>query len=143
VPTPDPDELIGRWSLTRRLHDRTTDQRGRVHGTLELSLGRDGVSWWEQGTLHWAGVTRPVSRRLHLEPGPDGWLVRFSDGRVFHPWRPGEPVEHPCRADLYRGIVVVSPDRQELRTLWDVTGPAKDQRLLTRCRRIDDPGRAD
>jgi len=45
----------------------------------------------------------------------------------------GAPLVHPCRADLYRGVVSV--DRAQLRVLWDVTGPGKDVRLFTRCRR--------
>ena len=66
-----------------------------------------------------------------LQRDDGAWQVRFADGRPFHPWRPGVWVDHPCNADLYRGLVDASPDR--LRILWDVVGPTKDQRLFTRC----------
>ena len=35
--------------------------------------------------------------------------------------------------------MLVDRDATRLRTLWDVTGPAKDQRLLTRCLRSRSP----
>ena len=66
-------------------------------------------------------------------PDGSGWLVCFDDGRPFHRWQPGAPITHPCRADVYRGVV--SADPAELRVLWDVSGPGKDVRLFTRCRR--------
>lgn len=129
----EPTTLIGRWRLQRRIRDRRQGVFGRVAG--ELVIRRDGADlrWDERGTLSWAGATLPVWRYLLLSEDGDGWSVFFSDGRPFHPWRPGTVVEHPCRQDVYRGLVSVSPP--ELRTLWDVTGPAKDLRILTRCLR--------
>ncbi len=56
--------------------------------------------------------------------------MTFADGRLFHPWRPDEQVEHPCGDDLYVGRVEVVGPR--MRTTWRVTGPAKDQLLQTR-----------
>jgi hypothetical protein len=129
--TLQPPDLLGRWRLHRRLVDRRLRRSGSVVG--ELSVVADGadVAWREQGTLSWDGREVSVSRILRLRRVDDGWHVYFADGRPFHPWRPGEVVEHPCRADLYRGLIDATRDR--LRTLWDVTGPGKDQRILTRC----------
>jgi hypothetical protein len=62
--------------------------------------------------------------------------VLFEDGRRFHPWRPGEQVVHPCAADLYDGWVVLDRGGARLRTLWDVHGPTKHQRLITRFTRL-------
>jgi hypothetical protein len=98
-----------------------------------LAADGAGISWREEGVLVWNGTTVPVSRVLRLTEDESGWQVRFEDGRPFHPWRPGTVVEHPCRDDLYRGLIDASPAR--LRILWDVTGPSKDQRILTRCAR--------
>jgi uncharacterized protein DUF6314 len=133
VPVVDPRSLLGDWRLDRRVVDRRAGLFGTVHGTL--SLVEDGalISWREHGTLHWNGADHPITRELLVVEEADGWQVRFADGRAFHPWRPGEVVEHPCNADRYRGLVDVRPDR--LRILWDVVGPAKEQRLFTRCRR--------
>jgi hypothetical protein len=104
-----------------------------VTGELVIADDRDGLRWAESGTLRWGGATYPVSRTYLLREGADGWEVRFADGRPFHPWRPGVWVTHPCRGDVYTGLVAVGPGR--VRTLWDVRGPAKDQRLVTRLTR--------
>jgi hypothetical protein len=133
VPEPDPRALAGEWRLARRVADRRARLFGTVQGTLSLVADGALLRWREHGTLRWNGADLPVTRELLLTEEPDGWQVRFADGRPFHPWRPGAVVVHPCNADLYRGFVDARPDR--LRVLWDVTGPAKDQRLFTRCRR--------
>ena len=138
VAEPEPTELLGTWVLDRRIVDRDGPRRafGRVHGTLTLTAGDDGiVRWDERGELAWNGQHLTVFRTLHVVPDGSGWTVRFEDGREFHPWRPGALVVHPCRADTYRGLVAVDPAGDLLRVLWDVTGPAKDRRLFTRCTR--------
>ena len=134
----EPTDLLGTWRLDRRIIDRDGPQRrfGRVQGTLTLTVRDDGVvDWREQGELAWNGQLLAVSRTLHVVRTGTGWTVHFDDGREFHPWRPGAPVVHPCRADTYCGLVSVDPDRARLRVVWDVTGPAKDRRLFTRCTR--------
>ncbi|WP_375489771.1 DUF6314 family protein [uncultured Jatrophihabitans sp.] len=130
-----PAELAGTWRLGRRVHDRRLGAFGTVTGTLTLEPADDGLRWLERGRFLFAGQRFDSSRELLLTPDGHGggWTMRFADGGVFHPWRPGEVVTHPCRADMYRGLVDVAPQR--LRILWDVTGPAKDQRLVTRCTR--------
>jgi hypothetical protein len=126
------ERLLGRWELRRRVADRRAGLVGAVHGELTLSTVDDGVRWAETGTLHWDGRRMPVHRTLLVRDG----FVYFEDGRPFHPWRPGETVVHPCAVDVYTGLVVVDRDATRLRTLWDVRGPAKDQRLVTRCVRL-------
>ncbi|WP_375480007.1 DUF6314 family protein [uncultured Jatrophihabitans sp.] len=129
-----PLELLGVWRLERRIADRLAGASGRMTGTLSLTETADGaVAWAERGVLWWAGREFESTRELLIRRDGAGWLVCFADGRPFHPWRPGRPVTHPCRADVYRGLVDAAPRR--LRVVWDVTGPAKDQRLLTRCSR--------
>jgi hypothetical protein len=125
--------------LRRRLVDRRTGRFGRVTGGLELTRAGSSVRWFEEGRFEWNGAVVPVTRELLLAPDGDGWQVRFADGRPFHWWRPGEVVSHPCRADLYRGLISVDPSRRRLRVLWDVTGPGKDQRIVTRCVRVVSP----
>ena len=134
-----PTDLLGVWQLQRRLVDRRSGQFGHVNGWLELTLVGSVVHWLELGELEWAGQTFEVTRELHIVRSGDAWEVRFTDGRRFHDWRPGAVVEHPCAADLYRGLVWVDPEHQRLRVLWDVTGPSKDQRILTRCVRSRSP----
>jgi hypothetical protein len=129
----DPRALLGEWRLDRRVVDRRAGVSGTVRGALTLVADGPRIRWRERGVLRWNDADLPVTRDLVLAEEPDGWQVRFADGRPFHPWRPGEVVEHPCNADLYRGLVDVRTD--QMRILWDVVGPTKDQRLLTRCRR--------
>jgi hypothetical protein len=128
----DPDALVGRWSLARRIADREAGLHGTVTGELVVAADGAGLRWAERGTLRWNGADHPVSR-TYLIRERDGWWVDFSDGRPFHPWRPGVTVAHPCRADVYTGLVTVDGDR--MRTVWDVHGPGKDQRLVTRFAR--------
>lgn len=136
---PRPTDLLGVWQLERRLVDRQIGGFGHVTGWLELTLVGSVVHWLELGELHWNGGRYEVTRELHIVPVEDGWQVRFADGREFHPWRPGELVEHPCRSDLYRGLINVDRESRRLRVLWDVTGPLKDQRIVTRCVRSISP----
>jgi hypothetical protein len=132
----EPTQLLGTWQLQRRVLDRLAGLHGTVSGTLQLcpTNSPDTVRWFEQGTFHYAGAVFDAERELTVRRRADGWFVHFADGREFHPWTPGEPVTHPCRADLYRGLVETSPHR--LRMLWDVRGPRKDQRMVTRCTRV-------
>lgn len=139
VMTVRPTDLLGVWQLQRRLVDRRAGRFGHVSGWLELTLVGSVVHWLELGELAWGGGVFEVTRELHIVADGAGWQVRFADGRPFHPWRPGEVVEHPCRDDVYRGLVRVDPARTRLRVLWDVTGPAKDQRIVTRCARSLSP----
>jgi hypothetical protein len=130
-----PVALIGTWDLRRRLVDRVAGIAGSVSGTLTLREVGDGLEWFERGLFRWDRHEVPVTRRYLLRDTADGWWVQFDDGRPFHPWTPGVVVEHPCRADVYRGVVdVQGADRW--RVLWDVTGPRKEQRIISRLRRV-------
>jgi len=127
----EPTQLLGRWRLDRRVADRCAGLCGQMTGQLELVPCADGVRWAERGVFSYAGRRFDSTRDYLIRRRGDGWVVCFADGREFHPWRPGAVVEHPCRADLYRGLIDARPGL--LRVLWDVRGPGKDQRLVTRC----------
>jgi hypothetical protein len=128
----DPRALLGEWRLDRTVLDRRTGLRGCVHGSLVVSDEGERLRWAERGTLRWDGREVPVERTYLLLAGSDPQVL-FADGRPFHPWRPGEWVEHPCAEDRYRGLV--TGDREHARVVWEVRGPAKDQRLVSRLRR--------
>lgn len=121
----DPHALLGVWDLSREIVEQPGDERSRVDGTTTLAADGDSIDWYETGTLSRRGLRTPVSRRLRIEPREDGWFVTFEDGRDFHPWRPGEPVEHPCGADRYVGTIR-RLDTDHWTVQWRVTGPRKD-----------------
>lgn len=133
----EPTDLLGEWAFTRRIDDRRGGRRGTVSGRSTLALQPDGrVVWSEEGSLVWPGsAPLPVSRTLLVEPREDGWFVTFADGTEFHPWRPGEVVEHPCRADLYRGLIhePVGGTRG-WSVMWECRGPDKDYSMTTLLR---------
>lgn len=132
---PTPLDLLGRWRLERSIEDRYAGARLRVAGSAVLERTDDGrVRWHEDGLLERPGAEpTPVFRTLFAVPAPgrDGWAVTFEDGRPFHAWTPGAPVDHPCAADHYRGVVdVEEPDRW--RVTWEVQGPTKDHTITSR-----------
>lgn len=132
----DPRDLLGEWRLDRAVLDRRSGLRGCVHGSLVVTDEGSRLRWAERGTFRWDGREVPVERTYLLVPGTAGDVpeVLFADGRPFHPWRPGEWVEHPCAEDRYRGLVTGEGER--VRVVWEVRGPAKAQRLVTRLRRV-------
>jgi hypothetical protein len=127
----DPTALLGDWRLDRQLTDRRTGRSGTVRGQLTLRREGDQITWAEQGTLVWNGSRLAASRSYGLRQAEDGWWLYFADGRPFHAWRPGQWVHHPCREDSYRGLITITgPDHWG--THWEVDGPAKAQRIITR-----------
>lgn len=131
----DPARLVGSWRIERDLTDLRTGNAGRFDGTLTVSPAAGGFAWYEHGVLVWGQHRGPAERHLRLEQRAGDWWVCFADGRPFHPWRSGEFV-HPCADDLYRGRLSLDPAEPDLFELvWEVTGPAKRQRLVSRMRR--------
>ena len=129
----EPTDLLGTWLLTRTVDDRRAGEHRDVRGSASLELVAPGrVRWHEQGMMTWAGTTVPVERTLYVERGGAGWVVYFSDGRPFHPWVVGRPVDHPCSPDHYRGLVEVEGDPVVRWTVvWHALGPEKDYVLTT------------
>jgi hypothetical protein len=129
-----PLELLGPWRLERTVLDRRDGTVRRVSGTTTLTLRTEGtVDWTESGTMTWTGGSVPVSRSLTIERDGTSWVVRFADGRDFHPWRPGVEVVHDCAPDTYRGFVTGSPAAWDV--VWEASGPTKDYRMASRLTR--------
>ncbi|MBZ5739197.1 DUF6314 family protein [Nocardioides mangrovi] len=132
----EPTALLGAWTLRRVVEDRLAGERRDVVGRAVLDLAApDRVRWSEEGTMTWAGRSVPVSRTLHVVrtgAGDTGWEVRFSDGRLFHPWSVGAEVDHPCAPDHYRGRVETEGDPVDRWTVtWTARGPQKDYTMVT------------
>ncbi|MCK9248236.1 MAG: DUF6314 family protein [Solirubrobacteraceae bacterium] len=138
VPVPDPLRFLpGSWSLDRTIEDHAAGRTGTVDGRARFVPDGDGLRWIEEGTLRLGGYVGDGAREMRVRPDGATWAVDFDDGRPFHPLdlRTGScAVEHPCRADLYRGeLRATGPD--ELRVTWRIGGPAKDLTITTVYRR--------
>ena len=128
--TVSPLDLLGTWDLVRVVTDHLTDERRDVHGTATLEQATpDLVHWHEEGTMTWADHAVPVHRTLRVVRSGGTWLVEFADGRPFHPWAVGRPVDHPCAPDHYVGLIEVVEDGWTVD--WQATGPEKDYRMRT------------
>jgi len=129
----EPTELLGTWALTRVVDDRLAGERRHVRGTATLVRETpDRVRWSEEGTMTWGGRSVPVSRTLYVERAGGEWAVHFADGRLFHPWEVGRPVQHPCAPDHYRGLVVTDGEPVSSWTVeWQASGPEKDYVMTT------------
>jgi Family of unknown function (DUF6314) len=133
----EPDAYLpGTWSVERQVHDAALGS-GTFDGTATFAPGDAALMWQERGRLRLGGYDGPASRTLRVVAEDGGWVVRFEDGRLFHPLEllpGGSRVIHPCGEDAYAGeYTVLGADAFDVR--WRVTGPAKDQRIESRYRR--------
>jgi hypothetical protein len=133
----EPDAyLAGRWTVERAVHDARLGG-GTFTGTATFAPDDGGLDWLETGRLRLGGYEGPARRRLRVAREDGAWMVRFDDGRPFHPLvLRGERCEvtHPCGEDTYAGAyVVLGPDAFDV--AWRVRGPAKDQQIESRYRR--------
>jgi hypothetical protein len=137
--TPDLAEyLLGRWDVERTMSEGGDE--GGFAGVAEFSRAADAdrLTWDEHGRMRWRGNDLEARRRLELVREGAAWEVRFDDGRPFHPLDLSTGVcsaVHPCGEDHYEGEYrVVDDDAFEV--AWRVRGPRKDQRILSRYRRL-------
>ncbi|MEE8505068.1 MAG: DUF6314 family protein [Kiloniellales bacterium] len=130
--------LAGGWKLRRTIDDRRAGQRGTLEGAAVFTPEGDGLVYREAGVLDLAGYRGSVIQAYRYSfPAPHRAEVAFRDGGLFHvldlsarTWA----AEHVCAGDLYRGdFLVEGPD--QWRVSWTVTGPRKDQTLISRYSR--------
>jgi hypothetical protein len=125
--------LPGTWRVDRDLEDAALGS-GRFRGSARFTAAGDGLEWVEQGRLTLGRYDGPARRTLRLVRDDHGWDVRFPDGRPFHRLDlRGDrcAFDHPCGAARDAGeFTVRGPDAFEIG--WEVSGPAKAQRLTGR-----------
>jgi hypothetical protein len=131
------DFLNGTWRVEREILDSSVKgQSGQFTGWATFTPAPEVpglLRYVEDGTVRLGSHRGRAVRRLgyHLD-GPCARVV-FDDGRYFHDLdlRDGVwEVEHPCRADRYRGRFEVD-HAQRWRHEWSVTGPHKHHRIRT------------
>ncbi|MGV6847624.1 MAG: DUF6314 family protein [Marinibacterium sp.] len=126
-------DFIGHWHLGRRI-DPASGPRAQFEGAADWTLRGDGTAIYaERGELRIAGQT-PVRAERRLIWGAD-LNVWFADGRPFHTVpATGGVAEHLCPPDHYRVWYDFS-DWPAFQTTWQVEGPRKSYRMVTRYRR--------
>lgn len=127
-----PLDLLGSWSLDRRIEDRRSGELLHVTGTAVLEqVGAGEVRWQEEGQLERAdGHRAPVSRELRVLRDGEAWTVHLPYGAPFHRWEVDAPLTHLCGRDVYRGRME-RPSALRWSVTWQVTGPAKDYRSVS------------
>lgn len=130
--------FCGRWSLHREITDDAGQPVGSFAGRAEFRVEDGVLIYHERGELELGAHRGPAERTLHYRiTGPGQAEVHFDHGGFFHDLdlRSGHwEVDHPCRADLYRGeFDLDGPDRWRQR--WHVSGPAKANVLTSRFER--------
>lgn len=132
--------LSGSWQLDRSLLDRRNSIAGELNGRAHFAPSGRSLLYEERGLLTFGAHQGPAEQRLTYEfpSGEARASVRFRDGRPFHELdlSTGEAiVSHPCALDLYEGCFVALSEMQ-LRSVWNVTGPRKDEEIITLYTRL-------
>jgi hypothetical protein len=122
--------LEGRWTLLRAIR-HADGACARLRGTAVWHREGDALRCVETGRLEQDGQGWEARRETFWRAGTAGIEVSFADGRPFHLLDASGRAEHACPPDTYRLRYDVSAwPRWSVR--WDVTGPRKSYRALTR-----------
>ena len=130
------EDFLGTWDIARTVtHDGAPPAQFTGQGTW-TAVG-DGATYAETGLLQVAGAT-PMRAERRYRWGPD-LAVWFEDGRFFHAVpATGGRAEHWCDPDRY----IVNYDFSAwpaFDVTWDVRGPRKDYRMVSRFTRSAGP----
>lgn len=127
-------DFIGTYDVSRRIEDHKAKATSRFDGIARIEAAADGAIYIETGALI-MGVQRFEAERRYLWRADGARIaVKFADGAAFHDFDPeqgGQATEHLCGNDLYRGGYDIL-DWPCWAVTWDVFGPRKDYRSVTR-----------
>ena len=127
--------LTGRWHVARVVRHDDGDT-ARFEGTADWMPQGPVLRCTEAGRLTQAGTTFAATRETLWRADAARILVAFADGAPFHDFEALDrtAATHDCPPDLYRLFYDFGAwPRWSVR--WDVTGPRKAYRALTRYRR--------
>lgn len=129
--------LVGAWRIERRMEDRRGPD-GAFHGRGVFTPDSDGLLWRETGEMALESGPSFSAFQSHI------WRFRaagevkvlFADGRPFHEFSAENASGgHECPPDFYRARYAFDPP-DAWRLEWRVTGPRKDQRIISEMVRI-------
>ena len=132
--------LAGDWRIERTIRDRRHSIDGRLHGEARFTSAGEALNYVERGTLDFGCHEGRAEQHYVFDfaVGYERAQVRFRDGRDFHELDLSSGVAnvtHSCGLDLYEGRFTAL-DGLQWRSAWKVTGPRKDQDIVTNYTRL-------
>ena len=130
--------FAGRWALARRIDDRLAGRSGTFTGSATFTPDAEGLTYDETGSLTLGDAPPLTATRRYLwrQDGPR-ITVLFADGRAFHSFDPASTTAeagHWCDPDTYH-VTYDFAGWPDWTATWDVAGPRKDYRMVSRyCR---------
>lgn len=132
------EDFQGRWAIRREIRDNLSNQQGKFVGIAEFSVMDDGLLYIEQGKLALGDAAEVNAERCYHWRGSEAEIeVLFEDGRPFHRFnlrRTMPDARHLCGADMYN-VTYDFGDWPNWSARWDVLGPRKDYRMISRYKR--------
>lgn len=135
-------DFSGHWILARDITDHRAGLDMSLEGQAVFSPVSLGLRCDESGIMQARGqvpgqAPMQTSRRTFwCSEGPE-IVVTFDDGRAFHRFTPNTPepkATHDCPPDTYEVLYDFS-NWPQWSAIWQVCGPRKDYRMVSRYRR--------
>lgn len=128
-------DFEGDWRLDRVIEDSRAGVTGHLTGQACWRPGQGGLILTETGELRYGeGAPMRAARRYLWRSEAGGVAVYFEDGRPFHWFSADAPAaHHDCPPDDYR-VAYRFDDWPNWTATWDVTGPRKEYRMVSRYR---------
>ncbi|WP_424939401.1 DUF6314 family protein [Aliiroseovarius sp. S253] len=131
-------DFLGEWCIDREIVEKAGVTH-RLTGTALFVAEPEGLLYREDGVLVTAtGASFAASRIYHWREVAEGRVqVLFEDGRDFHIFDfEGQlpAADHWCDPDMYH-VSYNFGDWPQWSSVWSVSGPRKDYRMVTRYHR--------
>ncbi len=125
-------DFLGAWRFERSVAHAGGDT-ARVTGRATFTADAQGLVMDEVGQMSLNGAPPITATRRYLWRA--GLHVLFEDGRPFHTVPPsGGTAQHWCDPDSYT-VSYDFADWPDWTAAWQVSGPRKDYRMVTRYTR--------
>lgn len=122
-------DFEGVWRVTRDIA-HGDGARARFAGVARWVPVAEGLHYVERGEMRMPGHAPMQAERRYL--WREDLSVWFEDGRFFHQVpETGGQAEHWCDPDMYR-VRYDFADWPAFQATWEVTGPRKDYRMVSR-----------
>jgi hypothetical protein len=135
-------DFEGIWRMDRTIDDRLGGRPGQFSGRATFAAVGSRLHYRETGLLTYGDAPPIQATRDYIWSADQaGIVVAHGDGRPFHRFSTESPTpeaDHQCAPDLYR-VRYDFADWPVWQSAWDVRGPRKDYRMVTRYFRA--PGR--